>query len=232
MKKKFLALMLSLTMVMSMTACGGSDADTGDSSASASDTADEAVDETEPADESTDETEPADESTDETESADESADADQDAGDTELVDNEANGLKIALPADFTSADGGVEGMAAFTNADKNVFVTVTGPIANDGTAPDQLTKEVFTSIFQEGGYGDVAVDNVGTVEQPDGATAVTAFGTGTMPQDDGTMEANIVMQYYFMADGSGVYVINYVYPLDDTATDDVISDILASVTVE
>lgn len=216
MKKKFLALMLSFAMVMSMTACGGKDADTSGSSAPASDNADE----TESADETG--------SGDETDSADEGGDESEGG----LVYNEANGLKIGLPADFSEADGGVEGLVAFANADRTAFVTVSGPLANDTTDPDQLTEEAFAAMFEQGGYSDVVVDNAGAVDQPDGANTVTAFGTGTMPQDDGSKEMNIVMQYYFMADGSGLYIVNYAYPLDDTATDDAITDILASVTVE
>lgn len=222
MKKKFLVLILSLAMVMSMTACGGSDADTSASSAPASDNADE----TQPADEETDETKPVDEETDETEAADENGDV------GELVYNEANGLKIGLPAGFAAADGGVEGMTIFADTTKDAFVTVTGPLSDDTTKPDMLTEEAFATMFEQGGYKNAVVDNVGTVEQPDGATTVTAFGTGTMPQDDGDMDVNIVMQYYFIADGSGAYIVNYVYPLEDTATDNVIADILATVTVE
>lgn len=218
MKKKFLALMLSLTMVMSVTACGGSNDNTKGSSSSASNDADTPDDKSgdDAADDAADE--PVDEST--------------EASEGELVYNEANGLLIGLPTEFTAADGGVEGLAVFANADNTAFITVSGPVTDNTTEPEQLTEEAFASMFEAGGYSDVTVDNAGVVAQPDGATTATGFGTGTMPQDDGNLEMNIVMRYYFMADGSGVYIINYAYPLDDTATDDIIADILASVTVE
>ncbi len=216
MKKKFLALMLGFTMVMSMTACGGSNDDSNGSPASnnADTSAQEPADES--ADKSSDESVPADEN--------------EDAGEIELVYQEANGLQIALPSDFSAADGGVEGMEAFANADKTAIITVTGPSVDETADPDQLTEEVFAAMFEAGGYVNVTVDNVGAVEQPDGATTVTAFGTGSI--NDESQKENIVMQYYFMADGSGIYVINYMYPLEDSATDEVIADILASVTVE
>ena len=218
MKKKFLALMLSLTMVMSITACGDSDSDSKGSSASVSKDEDKSVDE--------DAGKTADDASDDT------ADDTADSGESEMVYYEANGLKIALPTDFSPADGGVEGLVAFANTDKTAFITVTGPSTDDTTSPEMLTDEMFAALLEAGGYGNVVVSNSGVVEQPDGATTATVFATGSMPQDDGNLEMNIVMQYYFMADGSGSYVINYAYPLDDTATDDVIADILASVTVE
>lgn len=214
MKKKFLSLMLSFTVAMSVTACGGSDTGSNsNSSASVSNSASTSVQEPAAQPEPSSEAAPVNES--------------ENADEVKMASSEANGLQISLPTGFVSADSGVEGLAAFTNADKTVFVTIAGPVFNDTATPDQLTEEVFASMFQDGGYDNVTVDNVGTVQQPDGATAVAAFATGSM---NGEPLQNIVMQYYFMADGSGTYVINYMYPLDDTATDDVITEILASVT--
>ncbi len=219
MKKKFLALMLSVVVGVSMTACGGSDSDAGNgSSAAATSSAETSAQKT------------AEESEPETESVsaeEEDVPTEEDSGEIELIYNEANGLLIGLPSDFVSADSGVEGQAAFTNPDKTVIVTITGPIADETASPDQLTEEVFAEIVR--GYGDdAAIDNVGTVEQPDGATAVAAFGTCSM--SIGKM--NAVIQCYFISDGSGYYVVNYLYPTDDAVTDEIITDILASVTVE
>lgn len=208
MKKKFMALMLGVTMVISVAACGGPDANNSNNKP-ASGQADE------PTQEPTSEPEPADE--------------EGEDGENELIYNEANSLKIGMPASLTAADSGVEGLAAFTNEEKTTFITVTGPFEDDTAAPELLTEEMFTSMFQEGGYADITIDNVGTVTQPDGATAVAAFATGSM---EGGEKSNLVMQYYFSEDGSGYYIINYMYPLDDTATDDSIADILASVTAK
>ncbi len=223
MKKKFMALMLSFTMVISITACGGTE-NNASNGKSASNQADAPTED--PASES------ASDGADGTSGSDsESAsdDADGTSGENKLVENEANGLTIGLPAEFSAVDSGVEGMAAFTNTDKTAFVTVTGPFMDNNAAPDLLTEEMLTSMFQESGCSDIAIDNIGTVQQPDGATAVAAFATGSM---DGDQKSNLVMQYYFMEDGSGYYIMNYMYPLDDTATDDIIADILASVTAK
>lgn len=212
MKKKFLALILSFTMVMSMAACGGSDtdADTDDgSTASVSDDTDTSAQDTE------DESVPDDE--------------DENASESELVYNEVNGLRIALPADYEALDGGAEGIVNFANADRTSVITINGPAEAEDT-PETLTEEFFAAIFEEAG-DNITVDNVGAVEQPDGATAVVAFCSGSSDDMNNGEPVNVVMQYYFMADGSGIYILNYIYSAEDTATDDVITEILASVTV-
>lgn len=201
MKKKLLALMLCVTVVMSMTACGGSESDNSSPASTVEEDAPEQEAEVEEED---------------------------DAAVSELVYSEANGVQIALPADLKMADGGVEGMAIFTNTNQTEYITITGPFTGTTLNPDEFTDEAFAVLLEAGGYGDVTVDSSGIVDQPDGATTATVFARGSMNGGD---VQNIVMQYYFMADGSGNYVITYIYPLDDIALDDVITEILASVTV-
>lgn len=164
-------------------------------------------------------------------SAPASEDEDGDASESELGYVDANGLQIALPAEFEAVETGTEGLVAFANGEQ-AFITVTGPSSDGITEPDQLTEESFVELFERGGYTDVVITNVARVEQSDGATAVTAFAAGTIDTGEQALKMNIVMQYYFLLDGSGGYAINYSYPEDDTATDDVIADILASVMVE
>ena len=149
----------------------------------------------------------------------------------DFVEVTGNGLSFALPADikYVKTEDGT-GTMLFVNEDATAVVSLGVKIENNSVTSADVTEELlFDGISAGGVLSNATLDNYGTGEQDGGGTAVVAFGKVTM--DDG-MDMHSDIQYYFTADGSGYYMISYLYAVDkenSLGADDNIARVMSTV---
>lgn len=139
-----------------------------------------------------------------------SADAPEVSGEPGFVPYEGNGLSFVMPEDVEYVKTAEEsGSIIFADADGNVVITISAKAEAPGATAGDITEDLLLDgISGGGGLEEAVLESYGAVDHEDGSTGVAAFGYATMP-DGRDMHSDL--QYYFVPDGSGYYMISYLY---------------------
>lgn len=130
-----------------------------------------------------------------------------------------SGLSISLPETVTYAQTNDDGVVIYSNDNRTTVISFYPK--GEAINPEDLKQDKIKEAL--GGLDDMELDNMETVEG-EGGTSVLAVGTCSISGTD----MKVAMQYFIPSDGSGCYIINYLYGLDENEFDTAMMDIVSS----